>query len=160
VLKLNLLVVLACALLPDLIDKPLWAMGIGGPRFVAHTILFMLVAAGVAFLWRRRHGLAVLLGWGSHLFLDWAAPGAPIPWLYPFKGYSFPERELDPSAFFSNLFESIESYFLMDIGGQLIWVAAAFAAALVLLRFRRRYLSRKKGQGEAVPSNRRMDMSR
>ena len=160
VLKLNLLVVFVCALLPDLVDKPLWALGIGAPRYVAHTVLFMLVVAVALFLWRRAYGLAAVLGCGSHLFLDWVAPGAQIPWAYPFVSYGFPEREVDPSAFFPNLFESIETYFLLDIGRQLIWVAAACAAVLLVLGLRRAYLGARKRRGRSVPSGRPKDAAR
>lgn len=160
VLKLNLLVVFICALLPDLVDKPLWALGIGAPRYVAHTVLFMLVVAVALFLWRRAYGLAALLGGGSHLFLDWVVPGARIPWFYPFVSYSFPERDVDPSAFFPNLFESIETYFLLDIGRQLIWVAAVCAAVLLVLRLRQAYLGARKRRGRSGPPGQPKDAAR
>lgn len=57
------------AALPDLIDKPL---GMGGVtelyHSVGHSALVLPVLVGVALTGRR--GLALAVGWGSHLFLD------------------------------------------------------------------------------------------
>lgn len=57
------------AALPDLIDKPLGVLGVFDTyQSVAHSALLVPIAVAVAA--RHRHGLAVAVGWGSHLALD------------------------------------------------------------------------------------------
>jgi len=85
--RLNLVVTVFCAILPDLVDKPLAALGIGGGRYIGHTLLFAAVITGAFFLWKRRHGFAAIMGLMSHLLLDL---NGFVPWFYPFKEYNFP----------------------------------------------------------------------
>ena len=48
-LKLNLWVIAVSSWLPDLVDKPLYLLGIGDGRYVGHTLMFVfLVAAAVS----------------------------------------------------------------------------------------------------------------
>ena len=55
--------------LPDVIDKPLGALGVVDTyHSVGHSAL--LVPLGVAVAVRHRRGLAAAVGWGSHLALD------------------------------------------------------------------------------------------
>jgi len=65
------------AMLPDLIDKPLTVLGIGSGRFVAHSLVFTLIATA----------LSRELGFGcvTHLILDriWEEPKVL---LFPFLG--------------------------------------------------------------------------
>jgi uncharacterized membrane-anchored protein len=89
-LKLNLVVTGLCALLPDLVDKPLSALGIGNGRYVAHTLLFVLLAAIAFSLKNRRYGLSALLVGILHLALD---SRGFVPWFYPFVTYEFPREE-------------------------------------------------------------------
>lgn len=101
------------ALLPDLIDKPLyygWAALTGvhgadagllsGTRLFGHTGLLMLVIAGLA-VWRRNRALAAIaLGSASHLLLDafmdfWSGGdpfvnGVAVAIFFPFVGFRFP----------------------------------------------------------------------
>ncbi|WP_435098061.1 metal-dependent hydrolase [Halorubrum sp. N11] len=57
------------AALPDVVDKPLGALGVVDTyHSVGHTVL--LVPLAVALAVRHRHGLALAVGWGSHLALD------------------------------------------------------------------------------------------
>jgi len=57
------------AAIPDLVDKPLGALGVFDVyQSVAHSALLVPLAVVVAA--RHRHGLAVAVGWGSHLALD------------------------------------------------------------------------------------------
>ena len=59
----------AGAALPDVIDKPLGVLGVFAVyQSVGHSAL--LVPLAVALAARHRHGLAVAVGWGSHLALD------------------------------------------------------------------------------------------
>jgi membrane-bound metal-dependent hydrolase YbcI (DUF457 family) len=76
-------------LAPDIVDKPLFALGlIPCGRFFAHSIFFGPIIAGVAFLITRRRdvALAVLLGVYVHLLLD---ARYFLPWFYPIVEYSF-----------------------------------------------------------------------
>lgn len=143
-LRLELPVVFLCGLLPDLVDKPLWALGVGAPRYVAHTLLFLCLVTAALFLWKRAYGLAALLGLGSHLLLDWMGPGFPVPWLYPFASYPVPDHQYDPAHFLPNLSASIRQQSLAEIRHELTWVAVACVAAWVLSRFLSWYGRRHK----------------
>jgi len=135
----------ACgAALPDLIDKPLGAVGATALyQSVGHSLL-ALAALALAWLVVRYAGgpgdrlLAVGLGWGSHLCLDVlgiALNGRPGNWvvlLWPVRGKPNP-LGLDPVAFY---FEYVPSPSFYAEG--LVWLAGAY----VLLRSptARRYL--------------------
>lgn len=57
------------AALPDLVDKPLGLLGVTALfHSVGHSVLFLLVVGPLAFL--NRAGVAVAVGWASHLLLD------------------------------------------------------------------------------------------
>jgi len=59
----------AGAALPDIVDKPLGAFGVVDTYHSAgHSVLLVPLAVAVAV--RHRHGLAIAVGWGSHLALD------------------------------------------------------------------------------------------
>ncbi|MEN6517732.1 MAG: metal-dependent hydrolase [Methanospirillum sp.] len=124
-------VVLPCmigALLPDLVDKPLGILVLGGSlgsgRIFLHTLLFLVVlllAGAVAY---RRYGpalLAVGVGVASHQVLDamWAEPKA---WLFPLLGFSAPMTNTE--GWFVRMF-------FAELANPLEWVSAA--ALLVLL---------------------------
>jgi len=144
-LRLNLAVTAICALLPDLVDKPLCALGIGAPRYIAHTLLFVFLVSVAFFLWRRAYGLAALLGGVSHLLLDL---NSMVPWFYPFVSYNFPERQFDPSRFFTNLFGALDySFTLSRVANELMWVAVSVAAAFLWLRLSRWRSQRLKRRG-------------
>lgn len=146
--KLNLPVAFVCALLPDLVDKPLWALGIGAPRYIAHTLLFLLLVAAAFSLWKKVYGLSALLGGLSHLLVDWLGGGSPVPWFYPFTSYDFPTREFDPSSFFSNLFSALEYNFTLPrVGRELIWIAVMLGVVFLCLRLHHWYIRRRKQRG-------------
>jgi hypothetical protein len=90
VLKPELAVTVICFLLPDLLDKPLWMLGIGMGRFVGHTLLFVFLVAFAFFLRKRTYGLFALVGGMLHLLSD---AGTFMPWLYPFVKYDVPQLE-------------------------------------------------------------------
>ncbi len=149
VFRFSLPLVFAGAILPDLIDKPLEALGIGGGRYIAHTLLFVFVVAGLFYIWKNKYGLSILLGMISHLFLD--SEGF-IPWFYPFKNYEFPETRFSPLHFPSNLFDLILhnsgfSVMLKDMG----FVMVAVIAMLMILGLRY-WFKTKKSRLNSSPS--------
>ena len=134
-LKLSVPLTILGAILPDLIDKPLWAFGIGAPRFAAHTLLFIILVSIPFFVWKRRYGISMLLGISSHLFLDWVTGGAPIPWLYPFRDYPYVQFIFDPSLFVPRMIAMFEHNFITRTGLlELLWVALSVAAICLLVR--------------------------
>ena len=138
-LKLNLAVVALCALLPDLVDYSLYALGIGSGRYIAHTLLFVFLVAIAFSIKRKIYGLSALFGGISHLLLD---RNFFVPWFYPFVSYEFPcNEELGPF-----LMEFIHRYFsLSSLGKELIWVALIGAIVLLIwlsLRFSKRARSK------------------
>jgi hypothetical protein len=75
-------------LLPDLIDKPLYILGlITDGRFIGHTLLLVFLVALAFTLKKRVYGLFALCGGMLHLSLDITGF---MPWFYPFKSYNFP----------------------------------------------------------------------
>lgn len=122
-LKLNLVVTGFCAMLPDLIDKPLWAFGIGNGRFISHTLLFMFVVAFIFLLKSKRYGLSALFGMTSHLLLDWN-----VPWFFPIL-----HRELPDYGGFS-LYNLLRSYIsFSSLGKEVVWVASLCSVAVLYL---------------------------
>jgi len=149
VARLSLPVTFFCALLPDLVDQPLWALGIGRGHYIAHSLTFAFLVAFIFLVWRRVYGLSALLGLGSHLVLD-AVTGDFVPWLYPFKSYDFPNWHVDPSQFFSRLSHLLRGEIsLSNLRGELI-LAASVIVALVLCLFIYRRLTRKKRQESGI----------
>ncbi|MCJ2531492.1 MAG: metal-dependent hydrolase [Candidatus Thermoplasmatota archaeon] len=109
-IRVDYRVLLAGALVPDLIDKPLsLILGVGG-RAVAHTLLFAL-ALSLSFLLLRSQAvsprrqifwttipLALAIGTWTHLILDrmWMQPEILF---WPFLGFAFPLDIFDPFNF-------------------------------------------------------------
>ena len=152
VLRLSLPFVFLGAILPDLIDKPLMALGIGGGRYIAHTLLFAFVVAGLLSLWKKKYGLSVLIGMISHLLLD---SGGFVPWLYPFKSYKFPKVKFDPSHFFSNMYDLVRhNSGFSSMGKDLTWVIVAVAAMLLYLGVYFLYKKRRKRLAHDSQTNR------
>jgi hypothetical protein len=125
-LKLNLAVTGLCALLPDLVDKPLYLMSVTScSRYAAHTIMFVLLVAVAFSLEGRLLGLSALFGGMLHLVLD---SGTFVPWFYPFVRYDFPESDVGVSEYLHRL---LTVHFWSS---ELIWAASACLAVLILLR--------------------------
>ena len=89
-------VALGC-LLPDLLDKPLWLLGLArGTRLFGHTLLFVGALLVAGWLSRRPWLRAIGLGAVTHLALDLAGElfsGHPVwkSWLlWPGFGWGFP----------------------------------------------------------------------
>jgi len=132
-LKLNLGVVAFSALLPDLVDKPLYVLGIGDGRYVGHTLLFVFLVAGAVSLKNKLYGLSVLFGAILHLLLD----SGDVPWLYPFVNYDF-IVDFDPggiSARLSTLFDTLEGryYDASTLAAELIGLIIVLSLLCYLL---------------------------
>jgi hypothetical protein len=132
VLRAELAVTAFCFLLPDLVDKPLWMLGIGMGRFVGHTLLFGFLVAFVFFLRKRTYGLFALVGGMSHLLWD---AGTFMPWLYPFVKYDFPQLEF--WGFF-------RWYMVAILFGQLALVILLAMSLLLWLSSRRKKLGKPR----------------
>jgi hypothetical protein len=134
-LRLNLLVAILCGILPDVVDKPLSALGIGGGRFIGHTLLFAVVIVILFTVWKRKHGLAALIGLSSHLLLDL---NALIPWFYPFKSYEFYHSKL-------SIIDWLKGYMTFSqLGLELILITLAGIVVFIGWWVYRRFTRRKK----------------
>ncbi len=91
-LKLSPALLALGVLLPDLVDKSLVIFfGIGGGRFVAHTLTFAGIAGlAAALLHSRRAGASLAFGIAAHLIED---AYSFVPWFYPLLDYEFPVVE-------------------------------------------------------------------
>ncbi len=126
VLRLNPVITVFCGILPDLVDKPLATLDIGGGRYVGHTLLFVFLVSAAFALWKWKLGLAALVGGMSHLVLDM---NGLVPWFYPFKDYDFGQSGFSFTEF-------LEEYSCTsELGSELLIVAAVGAAILPFLLF-------------------------
>jgi len=138
IFRLNPVVTIFCAILPDLVDKPLAALGIGGGRYIAHTVLFAVTVAAIFFLWNRKYGLAAITGLMSHLLLDL---NSLVPWFYPFVDYNFPGGRFS----FSDWLKDYVTF--SKVGYELIIVVLVGLVALICWWLYQRYDRRKKQKG-------------
>jgi len=89
-LSLALLYVLTGSVLPDLIDKSLFIVGLGpSSRFIGHTLFMgILISFMVYIIWRKKiYSASLLFGYYVHLLEDSLHF---MPWFYPFINYDFP----------------------------------------------------------------------
>ena len=135
IFRLNPVVTVFCAILPDLVDKPLAALGIGGGRYIGHTLLVAVLVVAAFSLWKRKYGLAALTGLMSHLLLDL---NALVPWFYPFKDYNFSHERLSFAEWFKNYLD------FSQLGYELIIVALVGLVAVICWWLYQRYAGRKK----------------
>ena len=92
-------------LLPDLIDKPLWVLGVfSDGRNIGHTLLLVFLVAFAFSFKKRAYGLFAVCGGISHLLLD---TSALIPWFYPFKGYDLPDVDYHGIVTWYNVAETL-----------------------------------------------------
>jgi hypothetical protein len=114
--------------LPDLVDKPLASLGVVDLfHTVGHTALLLPVAVVVAAA--GRHGLAVAVGWGLHLFMDAfhvVVNGRPTDALFLFWPLAVPPTPLalPPGAFFRYYLWSPS--FLVEV---VVWVGVTALTA-------------------------------
>ena len=75
-------------ILPDLVDKPLWVLGVfTDGRNIGHTLFTTFLVALAFSLKKKVYGLVAVCGGMAHLLSD---RSGLVPWLYPFKTYDFP----------------------------------------------------------------------
>ena len=92
-------------LLPDLIDKPLWVLGVfSDGRNIGHTLLLVFLVAFAFSLKKRAYGLFAVCGGISHLLLD---TSGFMPWFYPFKSYDFPNVDYHGIVTWYNVAETL-----------------------------------------------------
>ena len=141
-LKLNLWLVALSSLLPDLVDKPLYLLGVGDGRYVGHTLLFAFLVAAAVSLKNKLYGLSVLFGAVMHLIFDL---GGFVPWLYPFVHHTY-TVDFDPGGIYGRL--STGADILTGVYYSTFYLAAELVGLLVLLgllgRFLWRYFSGQK----------------
>ena len=136
--KLNPVVTVFCGILPDLVDKPLAALGVGGGRYIGHTLLFAMLVALAFSIWKKKYGLAALTGLMSHLLLDL---NALVPWFYPFKDYNFSDERFSFVEWFKNYLT------FSEVGWELIIVVMVILVAFIYRWLYRRYDRRQKQNG-------------
>lgn len=120
------------AMLPDVIDKPLYyahlSEFVSCTRTFGHTGLFAVAVAAVAFVTRSRSGIALAIGTATHpaldAFLDFFSPGPSSTWI----AFSWPFLH---QRFSSYLFETpldqlmalarVQVIACELIGGWLLW---------------------------------------
>jgi hypothetical protein len=114
-------------LLPDLIDKPLWVLGVfSDGRNIGHTLLLVSLVALAFSLKKRVYGLFALCGGISHLLLD---TSGYIPWFYPFKGYDFPTVDYREIVTFANVVETlVEMAFVVVVVSVAVLVILSFSS--------------------------------
>jgi len=141
-LRLNLAVAVFCGILPDLVDKPLTALlGLTQGRYIGHTLLFIFLIAAAFFIWKKKYGVAALVGGVSHLLLDLEGF---VPWFYPFVRYQFEHGRVDYVTYFRQYFT------LSHIGIELMIVALT---GLILFLARQLYLWNKEEGRLSVPAS-------
>jgi hypothetical protein len=125
----------AGAALPDVVDKPLAMAGVVDLYHTAgHSALLVVLAVPAAMAWRR--GLAVAVGWASHLALDAlhvginGRPEDAIFLVWPLATPATPLK-LPPGQFF--VYYLWTPSFVVEVG---IWVVAGATAVLAWRRGR------------------------
>jgi len=125
VLRPEIAVTAFAFLVPDLIDKPLWMLGvISDGRHIGHTLLVATLVAVAFSLKKRFYGLFAICGSISHLLLD---TSGLVPWFYPFKGYDFQEVDYREVVTWHNV-----AGLLLELALVLIVVAVAVFLVLAL----------------------------
>jgi len=150
------IIVSFAAVLPDLIDKPLsWELRLFPTGYaIGHSILFA-VPIGLASLIladrldRREYGVALVVGYWSHLVGDVLAPlrrsSRPLPGrvLWPLAARNSYEQQLGLyrgvlylAKFFSSLtsLEGLANYLALPLAAMLLWIADGLPGLRWLLR--------------------------
>ena len=87
-LKINRFSLLIGSLLPDIVDKPLFLLGLGNGRFLSHNLLFITISFLIVYFSSKRNkaiSFPFLAGLIFHLILD--IPHVPL--FYPLVSYEF-----------------------------------------------------------------------
>ncbi|NVM34758.1 MAG: metal-dependent hydrolase [Candidatus Lokiarchaeota archaeon] len=117
-LKINRLSLLIGSLLPDIIDKPLFLLGLGNGRFLSHNLLFMTISFLIVYFSSKRNkniSFPFLAGLIFHLILD--IPYVPL--FYPFISYEFHYLE-EPLLYWLRKLWTDPFVFITEITGLLI----------------------------------------
>ncbi|MCX8179249.1 MAG: metal-dependent hydrolase [Candidatus Aenigmarchaeota archaeon] len=108
-LSLSPLIAIIASQIPDLIDKPLYILGVfPSGRYIGHTLFAIIILTILIYLFSRKKILAISFCFGMLMHLLQDLPYF-IPWFYPFKNYEFPK-----SSFQLNYTLEL---FLLDITG-------------------------------------------
>lgn len=87
-LRPNRFTLIIGTLLPDIIDKALFLLGLGNGRLFSHNLLFVGISFLILFLFTKKNlrvSLPFLLGLVAHLLMDMPH----VPFFYPFLSYEF-----------------------------------------------------------------------
>jgi F0F1-type ATP synthase assembly protein I len=114
-------------LLPDLIDKPLWVLGVfSDGRNIGHTLLLVFLVAFAFSLKKRAYGLFAVCGGISHLLLD---TSGFMPWFYPFKRYDFPNVDYHGIVTWYNVAETLlEMAFVVIVVSVVVFLVLSFSS--------------------------------
>jgi membrane-bound metal-dependent hydrolase YbcI (DUF457 family) len=114
-------------LLPDLIDKPLWVLGVfSDGRNIGHTLLLAFLVALAFTIKKRVYGLFAICGGISHLLLD---TSGFMPWFYPFKGYDFPNVDYHGIVTWYNVAGTlVEMAFVVIVVAFVVFLVLSFSS--------------------------------
>jgi hypothetical protein len=133
-------------LLPDLLDKTLWVLGVFHcGRYIGHTLLTTFLVALAFSLKKKVYGPVALCGGMAHLLLD---RSDLVPWFYPFKSYDFPNSDWHEVLTLGCLAETLMQMALAAI-------AISVAAFLILALYswiRERRTPKAKGRSNSGSS--------
>ncbi len=136
-----------CFLLPDLIDKPLWVLGvIPDGRYMGHTLFLVGLVAAAFALVRWPLGLVALFVGITHLASD-RDLHSDNPWLYPFKQYVFTPNDYRTIITWENVRDALAQ--ALVLAGAVFVVLAVYQGLSLLAR---RLLS-PKPDGGAAPAD-------
>ena len=113
------------SIFPDIIDKPLFLLGLGNGRFFFHSILFILISFVILFLITKRNlkfSFPFLAGMSIHLILDFPK----VPLFFPFILYDIVSLEEPLGYWFNQLFTNPIVIITESIGiASLIFIIAS-----------------------------------
>jgi len=95
-LSLSLFIVLIGSLMPDIIDKTLFLLGLTNTgRFIGHTLFLGILFSLITHLIFRKKlvSLSLLFGYWFHLLEDVTNF---VPWFFPFVNYNFSAYPIGP----------------------------------------------------------------
>ena len=134
-------------LLPDLIDKPLWVLGVfPDGRYIGHTLLMVFLVALAFSLKKGVYGLVALCGGMAHLLSD---TSALIAWFFPFKEYDFPNENYHGIVTWQNVAETLlEMAFVVIAVSVILFLIHGFFSLA-----RKRCMSRARHVGQSTRSS-------
>jgi membrane-bound metal-dependent hydrolase YbcI (DUF457 family) len=95
-ISISLLTAVIGSIMPDVIDKTLFLLGlINTGRFIGHTLFLCIIFSLITYLVFRKKLLSISLFFGFMLHLLEDATKF-VPWFYPFVNYNFSAYNLGP----------------------------------------------------------------